>query len=122
MKPYLFDLPEELIAKTPAQPRDSARLLVFDRATRTLTHSVFNQIDSFLKPEAALVVNSTKVDKCRYLFDGGQTEIFVTKTCPNGLAEAMVRPGKKFVKDTVVDLASELSAKVVDILPDGQRL
>ena len=58
---YYYDLPEELIAQTPAEPRDSSRLLVYDRATNTTEHRIFREITEYLRAGDVLVVNNTKV-------------------------------------------------------------
>ena len=56
-----YDLPEELIAQTPVEPRDSSRLMVLDRATSAITHARFTDIGQFLRPSDLLVVNDTRV-------------------------------------------------------------
>ena len=63
-----FDLPKELIAQEPARPRDSAKLLVYDRVSKTITDSVFSELDMYLHPETTLVLNNSKVENCRWLF------------------------------------------------------
>lgn len=91
-----FELPKELIAQTPASPRDSARLLVYDRRTRTITDSVFSELPKYLNSETTLVLNNSKVENCRWLFDGGKSEIFVLEKLDTHTIRALVRPGKKF--------------------------
>ncbi len=63
-----FDLPKELIAQEPARPRDSARLLVFDRASKMITDTVFSELNTYLHPDTTLVLNNSKVEHCRWLF------------------------------------------------------
>ena len=89
-----FELPENLIAQTPAHPRDRARLLIYDRKTRTITDDYFYNIQKYLPSETTLVVNNSKVEKCRLAFPG--VEIFVVETINPTTLKAMVRPGKKF--------------------------
>ena len=62
-----FDLPPELIAQSPARPRDSARLMVLDRATGKLAHRTFRDLPAYLRPADALVLNDTKVLPARLL-------------------------------------------------------
>ena len=62
---FYYDLPEGLIAQTPVEPRDSARLLVMNKETGELTHTIFNKIGDFLKEGDLLVVNNTKVIPAR---------------------------------------------------------
>ena len=62
---FNYDLPEELIAQTPAQPRDSSRLLVYHRGTGEIEHRVFRDVIDYLNPGDVLVVNQTRVIPAR---------------------------------------------------------
>jgi len=62
---YDFHLPDELIATHPASPRDSAKLLVYDRKTDTITHTTFKDFEKFIPKECAIIFNNTKVIKAR---------------------------------------------------------
>jgi len=116
-----YDLPEELIAQSPATPRDHARLLIYDRKTGKITDDHFYNIGDYLPAQTNLVVNNSKVEKCRLLFDEGKKEIFVTSALNNRTFQAMVRPGKKFKLDKTVRLTEGVSAKVTHIAEDGLR-
>lgn len=116
-----FDLPERLIAQSPANPRDHARLLIYDRKTGKITDDHFYNIDDHLPDQTNLVVNNSKVEKCRLLFDEGKKEIFVTSARNNRMVEALVRPGKKFKAGTTVRLAEGVTATVTHIADDGLR-
>ncbi len=116
-----FSLPEELIAQSPAHPRDHARLLVYDRATQQITDDYFYNLGKYLNPETTLVVNNSKVEKCRLMFDAGKKELFVTSVRNNNTIEALVRPGKKFGVGKEVELASGIIAKVTHVAEDGLR-
>ncbi len=116
-----YHLPEELIAQKPAIPRDHSRLLVYDRKTGTIRDDYFYNIGKYLPAETSLVVNNSKVEKCRLLFNDDKIEIFVTKAVDNRVVEAMVRPGKKFKPGKTVDLADGLTAKTLNIAKDGIR-
>jgi S-adenosylmethionine:tRNA ribosyltransferase-isomerase len=116
-----FELPEELIAQEPARPRDSARLLVYDRSTRTITDSVFSELNSFLVKDSTLVVNNSKVEHCRWLFNDGKTELFVLEKLDQFTIRALVRPGRKFKLHDTVLLNDWLSAQVTGIDTDGIR-
>lgn len=116
-----YHLPEELIAQSPAQPRDHARLLVYDRESGTITDDHFYNLRNYLPKETTLVVNNSKVEKCRLLFDDGKKELFVTSVSNNNTIEALVRPGKKFKQGKEVELAEGISAKVTHIAEDGLR-
>ena len=116
-----YDLPEELIAQKPAIPRDHSRLLVYDREAGTIRDDYFYNIGKYLPEETSLVVNNSKVEKCRLLFNDEKIEIFVTKAVDDRVVEAMVRPGKKFKPGKTVELAEGLSAKTLNIAEDGIR-
>ncbi len=116
-----YHLPDELIAQEPAHPRDHARLLVYNRETGTITDDYFYNLLNYLPAETTLVVNNSKVEKCRLLFDDGNKEIFVINTINDTTVKAMVRPGKKFKKGRTVQLTEEISAEVIDIDEEGLR-
>ena len=62
---YDYILPQELIATVPASPRDSCKLLVYNREDQSITHTVFSKIEDFLPKECAILCNDTKVIKAR---------------------------------------------------------
>ncbi|MCC5941318.1 MAG: tRNA preQ1(34) S-adenosylmethionine ribosyltransferase-isomerase QueA [Balneolaceae bacterium] len=116
-----YHLPEELIAQKPATPRDHSRLLVYNRSTGKITDDYFYNIGHYLPSNTSLVVNNSKVEKCRLLFNEGKIEIFVTKTVTDRVVEAMVRPGKKFREGKETELLEGITAKTVHIAEDGIR-
>lgn len=116
-----YDLPESLIAQSPAHPRDHARLLVYDRETRTIADDYFYNLEKYLPAHTTLVLNNSKVEKCRLLFQEGKRELFVTSVSNNNTVEALVRPGKKFKKGKEVKLADNIFAKVTHVAKDGLR-
>ncbi|HEX6983082.1 MAG TPA: tRNA preQ1(34) S-adenosylmethionine ribosyltransferase-isomerase QueA [Balneolaceae bacterium] len=116
-----FDLPQKLIAQEPAHPRDHARLLVYDRSNGEIIDDYFYNLLDYLPRETTLVLNNSKVEKCRLLFDEGKKEIFVLNTVNDITVQALVRPGKKFKKGTTVELTGGISARVLDIDEEGIR-
>ena len=118
---FNYDLPDGFIAQKPADPRDHSRLLVYDRETDTIIDDRFYNIHKYLPNNTNLVVNNSKVEKCRLLFDDGKKEIFVLNTANNTTVKAMVRPGKKFKKGTSLQLTEDISAEVIDIDEEGLR-
>ena len=79
---YDFTLPEELIATHPVEPRDHARLLVYDRATDTITHSRFDKLETFLPENCGIIFNDTKVIKARLYgtkSSGGKVELLINE-------------------------------------------
>ncbi|MDX1672948.1 MAG: S-adenosylmethionine:tRNA ribosyltransferase-isomerase, partial [Balneolaceae bacterium] len=116
-----YDLPEELIAQEPAQPRDQARLLVYNRETGELIDDYFYNLLNHLPEETTLVANNSKVEKCRLLFDSGKKEVFILETINPTTVRALVRPGKKFKKGNRVDLTDRIKAEVLDTDEEGIR-
>jgi S-adenosylmethionine:tRNA ribosyltransferase-isomerase len=114
-----FELPKELIAHEPARPRDHARLLVYDRAIRSITDDFFYNLGNYLPGDASLVINNSKVEKCRLRFGG--VELFVLETHNDKTVSAMVRPGRKFKLGAKVELPKGIIAEVVGIDDDGVR-
>jgi S-adenosylmethionine:tRNA ribosyltransferase-isomerase len=116
---YQFDLPEELIAQTPATPRDHSRLLVYNRSTGAITDARFYELLDYLPVNSTLVLNNSKVEKARLLF--GNTEIFEVQRVNDKVVEAMVRPGRKFKLGKEIDLGEGVVAYVQHIHDDGLR-
>ncbi len=119
---YDFSLPEELIAKYPANPRDSAKLLVYDRRTDTVTHTVFKEIERYIPKEAALVFNDTKVIKAR-LFgtkqSGGKIELLIDK--PLGGHDIAVYIRGRVKQETRLLFQNDVEAVVTKVHEDGSR-
>jgi S-adenosylmethionine:tRNA ribosyltransferase-isomerase len=116
-----YHLPEELIAQEPAKPRDHSRLLVYNRSDKSITDDYFYNLGRYLKKDTTLVVNNSKVEKCRLLFDGGTKEIFIINTLNDRTVEALVRPGKKFKKGKLIHLTDDIEVEVLQIEKEGIR-
>ena len=116
-----FELPLELIAQQPAHPRDSAKLLVYDKKTKIITDAHFRDINDYLPETTTVAINNSKVEHCRWLFRDGSIEIFVLSKQDTNTVTALVRPGKKFKLGTVVHLDKGLEAVVEAIDDDGVR-
>lgn len=127
MKTSDFDyyLPEELIAQTPVEPRDSSRLLVYDRKSGEVYHKHFYDLPQFLRKGDVLVRNNTKVLPARmfgYTGNGGKVEILLLKRFNLTDWEVLVKPGRKARKGTVLTVSEELTAEVIGINDDvGSR-
>lgn len=118
---YDFDLPDHLIAQTPARPRDHARLLVYSLNDGSLIDSYFYNLSEFLAYNTTLVVNDSKVENSRWLFDDDKTEVFVLEKNDPHTIRAMVRPGRKFKLGSIVELTNWLTVEVLDIDSEGIR-
>lgn len=124
-KTYFYNLPQELIAQAPAEPRDHSNLLVYNKNTKQVEDKKFYDIISYLKPNDVLVVNNTKVIPAR-LFGKKQghtakCEVFLLKRLDLNNWECLIKPAKRFKVGTVIEFSENLSAKVVSELEDGKR-
>ncbi|MBI2761513.1 MAG: tRNA preQ1(34) S-adenosylmethionine ribosyltransferase-isomerase QueA, partial [Chloroflexi bacterium] len=125
---FNYQLPAELIAQTPATPRDAARLLVLDRGSDTVEHRRFHEIGAYLHAGDLLVVNDTRVMRARLhgtVDTGGEVEALLLRDLGNGRWEALVRPGRRLragrrVRFVRGDIGAE--AEVEDLLPGGERV
>ena len=127
MKTTDFDyyLPEELIAQTPVEPRDTSRLLVYDRSTGKIEHKHFYDIVDYLKEGDLLVRNNTRVLPARmygYTPNGGKVEILLLKRLNLTDWEVLVKPGKKARIGATLVFSSELSLTVIDMAEEGGRI
>lgn len=116
-----YNLPPELIAQGPAEPRDHARLMVLNRSTRTLEHRHFYDIGDFLKSGDLLILNDSKVFKARLQAknaQGASIEIFLLRP-KNDIWIALAKPGKKLRQHDEVIFEDGQMARVTEKLSDG---
>ncbi len=124
-KDFYYDLPEERIAQTPATPRDSSRLLVYRRETKSIEDKIFRDIEDELKAGDLLVVNNTKVIPARMYAKtahGGVVEVLLLKRKQLNEWEVLMRPGKKGKIGVKMTVSDELSFEVKDITESGERI
>lgn len=131
---FYYDLPEELIAQTPAEPRDSSRLMKIDKQTGEITHDRFYNICDYLEKGDLLVMNDSRVFPARLYgtkrvteaspqgTTGAAVEFLLLKRLSLTDWETMVRPGKKLKAGAVVDFPEGLSAEVLDTVEEGNRI
>ena len=123
---FWYDLPEELIAQTPLEQRDTSRLLVLDRTTGALEHKHFYDILDYLEPGDCLVMNDSRVLPARLLGHrptGGAVEVLLLRDLGNKQWECLCKPGRKMqVGNEVIFGDGELTATVVDVREDGNRV
>ena len=109
---FNYDLPEELIAQTPVEPRDHSRLMVIHRATGELEHKHFYDIIDYLNPGDALVINETKVIPARLIGvkeeTGVPVEVLLLRRQNATDWEALVRPGRRLKPGAVCSFGDGL--------------
>ena len=121
-----YELPESLIAQTPAEPRDSSRLLALDRRTGAMRHQFFSQIFEHIRPGDLLIANDTRVIPARLLGKradtGGGVEVFLLHRRSQDTWEVLVKPGKKMRPGQKVWFDDSLSCEVQDVTEFGGRV
>ncbi len=126
-----YELPPELIAQTPAEPRDSSRLLVVHRDSGRFEHRTFRDIVEYLRPGDVLVRNDSRVVPARLRGErpgtGGKVEALLLRRTANGAWEALVKPASRVRQGAAIAFRSALdgalvSATVEAALPEGTRL
>lgn len=121
-----FDLPEELIAQTPLEKRDSSKLLVLDKETGNIEHRHFKDIINYLNEGDTLVLNDTKVLPARLIGEKDETgaviEILMLKEIDSNVWECLVKPAKRIKEGTVVSFGDKLKAKCLSIREEGIRV
>ena len=123
---FWYDLPEELIAQTPLEQRDTSRLCVLDRASGQVSHKHFYDIIDYLQPGDCLVMNDSRVLPARLLGrrpTGGAVEVLLLRDLGNKKWECLCKPGRKMREnDEVIFGDGELTATVVEVKDDGNRI
>lgn len=122
-----YDLPEELIAQTPLKNRSDSRLMVLDKKTGEIEHSVFKNITQYLRPGDCLVLNNTKVLPARLIGikdeTGAKIEVLLLKQLEGDRWETLVKPAKRVKTGTVVRFGDgKLSAVCAEELDHGGRV
>ena len=114
---FNFELPDELIAQFPANPRDSARMLVYDRKADRVEHKIFRDIVDYLTPNDVLVLNNTRVIPARLFatkVTGAKIEVFLLKRLNITDYEVLIRPAKKVPVGTKLIFSENLSCEVIE--------
>lgn len=120
-----YDLPQELIAQHPMEPRDHSRLLVVDKKTGEIEHKHFYDLVNYLKPGDVLVFNDTRVIPARLhgtKDTGAHVEVFLLTRRDATDWEVLVRPGKKLQVSAKINFSDELSCEVIEHTDFGGRV
>lgn len=129
MKTSLFDynLPEDLIAQKPIEPRHSSKLMVIDRKTGKIEHKKFHNLLEILDEGDCLVINETKVFPGRLIgykeVSGGKVELLLLKEADNNRWEVLSKPSKKLKKGNRITFKNgQLRAVIKEELSDGKKI
>lgn len=123
---FYYDLPKELIAQHPIEPRNASRLMVLNKKNGNITHTVFSSLFDYLKEGDCLILNNTRVLPAR-LFGtrkdtGSIVEFVLLKRKTDDCWECIAGPGKKAKIGHEFTFGDKLSAVVTDVLDDGNRI
>lgn len=124
---FFYDLPQELIAQTPIEPRNHSRLLCLNGDTGEVSHSWFYNLADYLSPGDTIVVNDSRVLPARLYGEkegsGGAMEVLLLEHKEQDLWEVLVRPGKKAKTGArFVFGGGELTGEVIETVEGGNRL
>ena len=122
-----YDLPEELIAQTPIEPRDASRLLVLHRQTSRLEHRIFRDVTTYLQPHDVLVINDTRVIPARLFGSkqdtGAKVEVLLLGRLSQKTWEVLVRPGRRVRPGAVLEFGQgRLVGQVKRMTDAGGRI
>ena len=121
-----FELPEELIAQTPLEKRDTSKLLVLDKKTGETEHKHFTDIIDYLESGDTLVLNDTKVIPARLYGVKEETkaliEILLLKEVKKDTWECLVKPAKRIHVGEIVKFSDKLSAQCTEVKDEGIRV
>jgi S-adenosylmethionine:tRNA ribosyltransferase-isomerase len=119
-----YELPDELIAQQPIEPRDAARLLIVDRTTSSLSHAHVRDLPSLLAPGDLLVGNRSRVLPARVvgtLRGGGRAELLLLRRLAPGRWEALGRPARRLRAGDVITVGTDLAVRVAAAHAEGVR-
>ena len=124
---FYYNLPEELIAQEPIEPRDASRLLVMDKQTGALTDGTFRDIKSLLKPGDCLILNNSRVLPARLIGErvgtGAAVELLLLTPHGNDVWEVLAGPGRRAKPGYKLSFGGGLlTAEVLEVLEGGNRL
>ena len=124
---FYFDLPQELIAQTPIEPRDASRLMTLDKATGEVGHRHFRDIVELLRPEDCLILNDSRVMPARIYGvkedTGANVEFLLLENKGDDVWEALCKPGKRAKEGSRFIFGDGLlTGQVVGVREDGNRL
>ena len=124
---FFYELPQELIAQTPVEPRDSSRLMVLNKENGKIEHRIFRDLTEYLNEGDCLILNNTRVIPARIYGvkkeTGAVVEFLLLKQRENNIWECLCKPGKRAKIGTQFVFGEGITeCEVVDITEDGNRI
>ncbi|MDD3429594.1 MAG: tRNA preQ1(34) S-adenosylmethionine ribosyltransferase-isomerase QueA, partial [Oscillospiraceae bacterium] len=129
---FYYDLPKELIAQHPIEPRDHSRLLHLDKTTGAVTHYHFYNLPDFLSKGDLLVVNNSKVIPARLIGEkinhqpdtvGAACEVLLLRQQQTDVWECLAKPGKRLKSGAQIKFGNGLlTATILDTIEDGNKI
>jgi S-adenosylmethionine:tRNA ribosyltransferase-isomerase len=121
-----YNLPPELIAQTPIEPRDHSRLMVLDREKGTIQHCHFYNLPEYLKAGDVMVFNDSRVLPARIKGkregSGGKVEMLLLRRFEPQVWEALVKPARRLLQGAIIEIAPSISAEIIGIGDKGTRI
>lgn len=118
-----YILPDELIAQMPTSNRAHSKMMVLDKASKTINHNHFYDIVDMLDENDVLVLNDTKVIPARLFgqkLTGANVEVFLLKELDNKRWEALLKPSKRINEGNIIKISNDLAVRAVERLEDGK--
>ncbi|MEE1154134.1 MAG: tRNA preQ1(34) S-adenosylmethionine ribosyltransferase-isomerase QueA [Acutalibacteraceae bacterium] len=122
---FYYDLPQELIAQTPVEPRDSSRLMVINRNEKSLEHKHFYDIIDYLQEGDCLIANNSRVLPARIYgtrSTGARVEFLLLTQVRTNVWECLAKPGKKAREGAEFSFGDIMTCKVLEVLENGNRI
>lgn len=123
---FYYNLPQEFIAQTPVEPRDSSRMMVVDKKSGKIEHKHFFDILDYITEKDCIIINDTRVLPARIFGvkkdTGAVVEFLLLSQKENDVWECVTGPGRRAKPGTVFDFNGLMSAEVISVLDGGNRL
>ena len=125
LKDFDYELPTELIAQKPIEPRNFSRLMILNPVTKEILHEHFYNLKNFLHAGDTLIFNDTRVIPARligYKTTGARVEIFLLRRIDSTTWETLAKPGKKILEGAKIIFSDELSCEIIGRTNFGGRI
>lgn len=123
---FYYNLPQEFIAQTPVEPRDSSRMMVVDKKSGKIEHRHFYDVLDYINENDCIIINDTRVLPARIYGvkkdTGAVVEFLLLSQKENDVWECVVGPGRRAKPGTVFDFNGLMNAEVISVLDGGNRL